>query len=204
MIDEVAENAIIIALDGATDPLMAFDIKPDIILGDLDSISAQAQHSGIQLISIHDQNLTDLQKGIRWAKQNATSIHVVCALGGRMDHELSNMQTLLSEYSLDCPIYLYNEYQTLFVAKNQEVMIQGLLGDYCGFFGAPEASMSVKNGGLAYGGETPYFLSQTQWSSSNQLIGNQGAVVEINGSAFIVHPPMLKAQRDAFINSKHL
>ncbi len=193
---EAAENAFIIALDGAANKLFKLGIKPNIILGDFDSFREELDFfSDVEKIIIPDQNFTDLQKGLRFAKQHASEIHIVCATGGRMDHEQASIRSLHSEYSIHCPIYLHNECQTMTFASNQTILIAGKHHDYCGFFGMPEATMSVKNGGLEYGGEEPYILSSSNFSVSNRLIGNQGAIVEIKGDALIVNPPMLMAQR---------
>jgi thiamine pyrophosphokinase len=193
---EAAENAFIIALDGASNKLFKLGIKPNIILGDFDSFQGKVDFfSDVKRLIIPDQNFTDLQKGLKFAKKYASEIHIVCATGGRMDHEQSNIRSLQSEYSIHCPIYLHNECQTMTFASNQTILIAGKHHDYCGLFGMPEAVMLVKNAGLGYGGEKPYVLSSSSFSVSNRLIGDDGAIVEITGDALIVNPPMLMAQR---------
>jgi thiamine pyrophosphokinase len=193
---EAAENAFIIALDGASNKLFKLGIKPNIILGDFDSFQGEVDFfSDVKRLIIPDQNFTDLQKGLKFAKKYASEIHIVCATGGRMDHEQSNIRSLQSEHSIHCPIYLHNECQTMTFASNQTILIAGKHHDYCGLFGMPEAVMLVKNAGLGYGGEKPYVLSSSSFSVSNRLIGDDGAIVEITGDALIVNPPMLMAQR---------
>ncbi len=194
---EAASNATIIALDGAFHSLNYLNIQSDWIIGDFDSLilPIPPQHKN-KFISIHNQNLTDFQKALIFCKEkNASSIHVVCALGGRMDHTQAALLTLQNAYNKSCPIYLHTEYHSLWIASNETITIQGRHHDYCGLFGAPYATMSVKNGGLEYGGLESYELSSSQYSSSNRLIGNNNAIVEITGHALIVHPPMLQAQR---------
>jgi len=201
IIQEAAENACIIALDGAANKLVHLGIRPNIILGDFDSFQEEFDiFNGIKKVLVSDQNFTDLQKAIKFAMKDATSIHIVCALGGRLDHEQANIRTLQSEYSASCPIYLHNDYQTMTFVRNQTILIAGNHHDYCGLFGMPKATMTVKNAGLEYGGEKPFFLSMSNFSVSNRLIGNQGAIVEIVGDALIVNPPMLVAQRSALKN----
>lgn len=193
---EAAKDAKIIALDGAVHQLIHLGIKPHIVLGDFDSINLPFKAPEITLIPIKDQNQTDLQKALKYAlQQGATSIHIVCALGGRMDHNQANLCAIQNEYTKHCPIYLHSEYQTAWIAEDETIIIRGMRYDYCGLFGAPTATMSVKNGGLEYGGPEPYELSSQQYSSSNRIIGHDNAVVEITGRALIIHPPMLQAQR---------
>lgn len=195
IIAEAAQEAHIIALDGAANMLVRLGIIPNIILGDFDSFQEEEVFKDIEKITLPDQDFTDFQKALHYAKQNATSIHVVCATGGRMDHEQAALKALQGEHSSHCPIYLHNECQTITFASNQTIKIMGKNHDHCGIFGMPVASMSVKNGGLEYVDQKPYHLLLSQCSSSNRLIGDEGAIVEIMGHALIVNPPMLLAQR---------
>lgn len=191
MLVKAAQDARIIALDGAANKLARLGIMPDIILGDFDSFQEEACFEKVEKIILLDQNFTDLQKALKFSKQNATSIHVVCALGGRLDHQQANIQSLQGDYSEYCPIYLHNEVQTLEFVRDKTVHIRGQHHDYCGLFGMPEAMMIVKNDGLEYGSDTPYHLNQKQFSSSNRLVGDAGAIIEIKGEALVAHPSML-------------
>lgn len=156
-------------------------------------------HHHVTIVSAPNQNFTDLQKALIFSMQKAdhydfplaTSVHIVCAMGGRMDHELAAIHTLQNAYSKNCPVYLHNECQSAWIASNETIVIQGKHHDYCGLFGAPQASMLIKNGGLEYGGEEPYALSSQQYSSSNRIIGNHNAIVEITGTALIISPLIL-------------
>jgi thiamine pyrophosphokinase len=230
IIREVAANAIIVALDGAANGLAALGIMPDIILGDFDSIEEMAEVWGIKkgfseltnedkpyagnfgtfIVPAKDQNFTDFQKALKFIKYDAqhynfpvpSMIHIATSSGLRTDHELSHIFTLQKEYSSDCPIYLHREYQSLQYVSNTTVCMQGKHHDYCGIFGMPNATMSVKKGKLEYGDVTPYELSFIQHSSSNRIIGDEDAYVEIEGDALIVHPPFFSAQRTFFNKSR--
>ncbi len=184
----LAENALIIALDGAANRLIERDMRPDIILGDFDSFEENEELTPIKKVKLPNQYFTDFQKALQFIRKEATCIHVACALGGRIDHEQAAIRTLVSEYSPECPIYLHGEKQILEYVRDKTIHIHGKQDDVCGFFGMPEAIMSVKNGGLAYASDAPYKLTMTQMSCSNRLTGHEGAIVEIQGAALVVHP----------------
>lgn len=193
LLQVAAQNACIVALDGAANQLLALNIMPEIILGDFDSFEDTPAFASIKKIRLPDQNFTDFQKALTWIKAASPArIDVVCATGGRMDHEQANLRALISAYSPTQPIYVHNGMQTLEFVANKTIHIQGQHGDYCGFFGMPRAHITVKNQGLHYlQQDIPYELTLTQSSVSNRLQGNAGAVVEIVGEAWVVHPPML-------------
>ena len=233
ILQEIAGNKILVALDGAADQLRERGMNPDIIIGDLDSIDDLAYYRQSYqpicwdpvnfkalsslilskkklLIQATDQNNTDLQKAIQFCDQMSIkpeAIHIVCALGGRIDHEQSNQRDLRTFYQPHRPIFLHTEYQSLFFTSAiKNLQIKGLHQDYCGIFGSPWAKMNVHYG-LVYDGALPashdgYELFSSHDSSSNQIVGNRGALVDIEGHALIVQPPMFHAQRKFIAKSR--
>lgn len=188
LIVAASKNAKIIALDGAANKLIALNIVPEVIVGDFDSFQEDECLSNVDKIKLPDQNFTDFQKALKFIKKEATQIDVVCAIGGRMDHEQANIRAIANEYSEQCPIYLHNEIQTLEFVKDKMIHIKGKKSDYCGLFGMPEAWMTVQNGGLEYGSAESYHLTLTEFSSSNRLVSDEGAIIKIQGSALVAHP----------------
>lgn len=203
IIQEIIKDKIILALDGAVNQLLHWQMQPDIVLGDFDSIYAdnfQAIQPSCQIIYTPDQNNTDLEKAIAYCDQldSVKAIHIMCATGGRMDHDYHHMRLLQALYDPQRPIFLHTEYQSIFFVRDYNyIKIKGQQGDYCGIFGAPRAHMRCHYG-LAYGNEADYFLYAGHESSSNQIIGDKGACIDIVGEALIMHPPMYKTQRQFF------
>lgn len=196
---KIAQNKKIIALDGAANTLMAFEIKPDIILGDFDSITESAmlyyKTLGVEIIPAPDQDFTDLQKAILHADQlGATAIHIACALGGdRLDHHESAMRSLTYFYKKDRPMILHSERQCIeFVKGPASIKIKGNIGDYCGIFGHPVCRFKSLDEGLAWSLnpalESDGFYTvgyQTFDSTSNRLIKTE-ALLEIEGDALLI------------------
>lgn len=92
----------VIALDGAADRLIAMGLRPHVILGDLDSISASAlklaSRRGTRIVQIKEQKTSDLEKGLQFCKErNWKRIAVAGFLGHRLDHSL-NAFGLLSRF----------------------------------------------------------------------------------------------------------
>ena len=93
----------IIACDGGLNHLNEMEIKPDIIIGDLDSVKQDlictAKLKGIKILEYPPmKDETDLELGIAHGlSQGATSLQIFGALGGRIDHELANLHLLTME-----------------------------------------------------------------------------------------------------------
>ena len=220
IITEAAENRTIIALDGACGHLRKLGILPNIILGDFDSTSqADMQYFGITLgfedlaenlapypgkegcliVPAKDQNFTDLVKAIRYFDATCKilanfSITIVCATGGRMDLTLSNLRALRSQYNPKRPIILLTESERIQFIKDDEITLQGNVGDYCGVMAFPMGSFSSE--GLKYNGKDSPLNFAYQESACNQLI-SPTAHIRVKGEALIIGPGQLKSQQRA-------
>lgn len=212
MILEIAENKHIVALDGAADYLSTLGILPNYILGDFDSIrnteywgikktflelkedsQPYLGNHGIHIIPAKNQDLTDLQKAIRFCdSKNAQSVHLVCATGGRYDHSLHNIRNLRSEYKKNRPIYLHTKSQTLQYVKDEKCKFAGQIGDYCGILAFPEGKFSST--GLEYNGDKYELKFGYSESACNRLKAPE-ANVEVSGEAILVMPGFFLSQR---------
>src|SRR5713101_5077058 len=85
---------IIVCADGGANQARKLHITPDIILGDMDSItkSTRTYFSRIPLLVVKDQNSTDLEKAITYCiRQEIKCADVIGALGGRIDHSTGSL-----------------------------------------------------------------------------------------------------------------
>ena len=90
IVRKLASSAnLIVCADGGANHARRMKIVPDVILGDLDSISyaTRLEFKRISLMLIEDQENTDLEKAIRYCiERKCQSIDIVGALGKRIDH----------------------------------------------------------------------------------------------------------------------
>ncbi len=85
---------LVVCADGGANHAGRLALRPDVILGDLDSIrpSVRKRFSGVTTLRIADQNSTDLEKAIRYClRRRCSSIDVLGATGGRIDHTAGNL-----------------------------------------------------------------------------------------------------------------
>lgn len=89
------ENAYIIAADGGYTRLKALGIRPDIVLGDFDSLK-EPLPEGCEIITVPcEKDDTDMMLAVKKALAAGYSSITLCgALGGRFDHTFANIQTL--------------------------------------------------------------------------------------------------------------
>lgn len=86
---------IIVCADGGLTNAISCGILPDVIIGDLDSNSIEIPLS-VKLIKYNiDKSKTDGQLALEYLiADNCTDIEIYCALGGRLDHQLMNINLM--------------------------------------------------------------------------------------------------------------
>ena len=95
------EKPFIVCADGGANRAQKLGIRPDIIIGDLDSISSATRKffSSVETIKVESQYSTDLEKALDYlVTQKYLNAVVVGAMGGRPDHALSNL-SILKKYN---------------------------------------------------------------------------------------------------------
>ena len=107
----------IVCADGGANKARKLGVRPDVIIGDLDSITPAVRESfsNVRTIHVESQNSTDLEKVLDYlVKHRYRSAVVVGAMGGRPDHSLSNL-SILKKY--------HNRIRLLFSDSSCDVQI---------------------------------------------------------------------------------
>ena len=115
---------LIIAVDGGANHLYRLGIMPNYILGDLDSIDDDIR----SYYEASDE--TDAELAVwRVEEEGLLGIDIYAALGGRIDHELANIQLLY--YILDRGMYprIISEREEIYILRNEEMNLKGSIGD---------------------------------------------------------------------------
>jgi len=100
----------IVCCDGAAQNLLKAGLKPDVIIGDLDSVSEEIkkQYSSI-LLHLAEQETNDLTKAVHFClENNRTEITILGATGKREDHTLGNL-SLMTDYAKKVNIQMLSD-----------------------------------------------------------------------------------------------
>ena len=94
----------IVACDGGGNHCLEYDLIPDYLTGDFDSIESSAIETfriqGTQIIEMKNQNMSDLSKTLQWLESSGVkSIDVVGIEGGRLDHQFGVWASLIESDS---------------------------------------------------------------------------------------------------------
>lgn len=125
-IDTMGEG-LIVCCDGGARHLKNAGVKPDVIVGDMDSIDpvqlAIYARQGIQITKYQaDKDFTDSELALDYALTlNPEAIYLWGAQGGRVDHALANIFLLHRAKTAARGIYLIDEYCEIFIVDREAV-----------------------------------------------------------------------------------
>ncbi|WP_136480647.1 thiamine diphosphokinase [Cognatitamlana onchidii] len=111
---------IVCATDGAYKTISRFNIKPDFISGDLDSLTEPPKD--VEIIHTPNQNYTDFDKVLKILfNRNYVDVHVYGASGKEQDHFMGNLHTAL-QWKNKIRLTFFDNYGYYFLARPNEVI----------------------------------------------------------------------------------
>ena len=140
-----------IAADGGANFLNSHRLKPNIIIGDLDSLDDEMfkETSPEAIFLIEEQQTNDADKAVRYSlEKGAKTIHLLGAAGKRQDHFLANLEVMY-KYSSQIKIILWTETERMeFISVRwEETLAKGRVISLLPVFGGASGVSTI---GLAY------------------------------------------------------
>jgi thiamine pyrophosphokinase len=92
-----AQASIVVAADGGANCARRYGIRPDLIIGDLDSIHAATcrYFSTVAIVHVTRQDNTDMEKALDHLEaQGFRHVRIIGATGGRIDHTFGNLNVV--------------------------------------------------------------------------------------------------------------
>tara|TARA_Y100000590_G_scaffold438684_1_gene561782 strand:- start:179 stop:808 length:630 start_codon:yes stop_codon:yes gene_type:complete len=139
----------IIACDGASNRLHKLGYKPNIIIGDLDSINNKTMKKfEKKLLHINNQNQNDFRKALFFCKINKLfNINVIGATGRREDHTIGNIFSINNSYN-NLNIRIFTDFGC-FVCINKPTLFNSFKNQQVSLF-SDKDFVKVKTFGLKY------------------------------------------------------
>ena len=123
-----AEKFPLIAVDSGTVTLDEMSLKPELLIGDFDSVQLSDTSSDhneiIRQIKITDQYSTDFQKALTVV--DAPKIYGFGFLGKRMDHALATLHAIAEHHQKDIVLVDSNDIAVMVVGRFNATLPQGI------------------------------------------------------------------------------
>ncbi len=149
LINKLKTSEYLICCDGAVNNLEKIGIKPQIIIGDLDSINSDIKERYKDIIyHISEQDNNDLTKAVNWTvNQGFKRITILGATGKREDHTIGNIFLLL-RYIHKVQVQMISDYGIL-TPITGDTVFESFKGQQVSMF-APDNSTKILTHNLRY------------------------------------------------------
>jgi len=182
----------IICADGGTHHASALDLRPDLVIGDMDSTDSdllqklQSDDVSFELFP-QDKNETDLELAINKAVAlKPKTIVIVAALGGRTDQTLANI-ALLSNLRLSTfDLRLDDGVEEIFFCRDQ-VEVRGRSGDIVSLIPWQGAAFGVQTKNLKWPLNNETLFPEKTRGVSNEMTADVADIKILSGVLLIVH-----------------
>lgn len=188
----------LIAADGGVNHLMNMGILPEIVIGDLDSVSEDtlfeltSAEVNIEQYS-EDKDETDIELALRYAVElRPSAILIIGALGGRLDQTLANLSILTDPTLPRIDIHLDDGVEEVFfcrasTANGGQAEVRGRSGDTVSLIPWNSPVEGVTTEGLQWPLYGEALFPDKSRGISNVMLGDRALIRIQSGLLLIVH-----------------
>ena len=180
------EGDFVIAADGGYDRLLPLGVRPDLLIGDMDSIAALPAGIETRLFPVRKDE-TDLFLAFREGfARGYRAFRLVGAGGGLEDHAFANYALLYAARLAGCRAVMETAFGEIRVIVNERAVLKG--EPDCRFsafaFAGPARGVSVR--GMAYACEDIALSPEYPLCVSNRFLDRDGEIEVRDGALLIM------------------
>ncbi len=178
----------IICVDDGINTAREYDIKPDLLLGDFDSLKGILPTDTEILGFPPEKDYTDLELAVMEAiSRDACEIEIAGGIGGRLDHTVANIQ-ILENHSRQCPIIMKDGRNSCFVLHGpcNSFEIEAAKDSYLSVFSLSDRCMGVCISGVRYPLSNYTLTRDYPLGVSNEFKSDKAILSFEDGSMLIV------------------
>ena len=193
----------IICADGGANKIKKLGIKPNVILGDLDSIRTDTlnyfRKTGTEIIKIEEQETTDFEKSINYCLENKLDNCIIFgATSTRPDHTINNFSIMKRYYKKINLRIIDDNFEITFL--NKSTIFNYKVNRLISFLGFPEAN-GITTTGLKYPLKNIALPFGQKESTSNVALGDKIKLQIRNGKIFVIRDFELLVKHGLFLNT---
>jgi thiamine pyrophosphokinase len=187
------ETCALIGADGGARHLLALDLAPALVIGDMDSLTdaqiAQCEARGASVLRHPpEKDETDLELALlHVAELGAAWVRIIGAMGNRLDQLLANVLLLTLPALSGCDVRLVAGRQTAWLLKPGTHAVTGAAGDTLSLIPLGGAAEGVTTQGLAYPLKDETLAFGPARGVSNVMAGDSASVRVAEGLLLAVH-----------------
>ncbi len=190
--EEIKKCDYIICADGGIKHLINVDIPPNVFIGDIDSCDFKTIEN-LPIINnteiiLHDtvKDDTDMQLCIKWAlNKGYNELRLFAALGGRIDHELSNIFNLKYILESNANGMIFSDTNRIYITDNK-LSVKKEDGFHISLIPITDLVRGITLKGLAYSLENADLIQGTSLGVSNEFLDEYAEISITSGILLVI------------------
>lgn len=184
---EAARGDLVIACDAGILSIERIGVKPDIILGDFDSLGYIPAGDNVDVHPVRKDD-TDSQLALELGLSRGFKRFILhgCTGGERFDHTVANIQTLAYAAEHGGTATLFDERFTATVIKNARLDFSSRNGGDISVFAYGGAARGVYETGLSYSASDVTLTPDRAMGASNSFIGQAASISVRDGRLLVI------------------
>ncbi|MFQ9516108.1 MAG: thiamine diphosphokinase [Eubacterium sp.] len=179
-------NEYVIAADGGLETLNQLAIVPDLIVGDFDSLGYVPKGNNVIRYKVEKDD-TDMMLAVKKAMEMGfCTIEIFGGTGGRVDHTIANIQTMLYASQKGVAITMTAKAQTYYVITNERITLESRPSGNLSVFAIGGDAWNVNVKGAKYVAAGLNLTPDNPTAVSNSYIGSDVTISVERGSVLII------------------
>lgn len=181
------DDAYILCADGGWELARDAGIKPDLIVGDLDSSKETPPHDiPLEKLPTH-KDLTDTARCIHCAVEKGyRRIFLLGGLGGRADHSLANLQNMVAAAKKQISIIMMDAQNIVMALVDDEILLPAMPGYKLSLFSHSDRCEGVTARGVEYPLDNAVLTSDYPLGVSNEFVEEEAYLKVAHGTLLIM------------------
>lgn len=178
----------VICADGGLDTALRYGVKPDLFIGDFDSVKSEIP-DGLETIHLKvEKDDTDLMAAVREGmKRGCRDFLLLGVMGGeRCDHSFASLCTLQFLARQGCRATIEGDGCRIFLLSGGRLILSGMKGRTVSVFPFGVSLCEVSYEGLKYPLTKAILTSDCPVGVSNVVMEDRAQIVVHNGDALII------------------
>lgn len=181
------KNDIVIAADGGLKHLERVGLKPDVIIGDFDSLGVIPQGENIVKLK-PEKDITDMDAAVGAGIEAGFSEFMIYgATGGRIDHTLANIQLTASLAQRGMKASIHDGKTVITAITNGSLEFGSDFKGYVSVFAHSDECSGIYLEGLKYPLHNAVLKNTFPLGVSNEFIGVKSKITVENGTVIVVY-----------------
>lgn len=178
---------LIIAVDGGVRYLQNYNIVPDVIIGDFDSLGLVPEGGNVIRLNV-DKDVTDMHAAIDVGiDKGYADFEIYGATGGRLDHTFANIQLAASLAQKGKKHLIHGSGCCVVAVNNSEIGFDAANSGYISVFAYSDVCEGVTIKGLKYELDGARLTNTFALGVSNEFIGKESKISVEKGTLVIIY-----------------